>query len=440
MKVLHVTRDCPIDSFGGTARYVRDLILESERLAIAGSILWLSPSPRDERTTDEGIQVRALHLPGSRLDDPPRLFRSAVVTLLRELPGEVRIHFHTMGMGELVVAEEARRLGLQTYFTYHSPAFSCRRDDLLIWGRDLLCDGRIRPWRCSACGAQQQLGGPPLLGHLATALSLSLTPLFAVLPPALRAKVAFYWQTRRFGQRFADFLRASRGIIGCCGWSLPVLRLNGAAESRLHHLPQGVSREFLAALQKAGPNEAGENSTDGKEFRIACVSRISPLKGLHLLVEAFTRLPDPDLRLELMGLVERRDASWFRKKIRPHLDNDRRIGIAKPLSFLQMPEYYRSLSLLAIPSVWPETGPLVLLEAIHMETPVMGSGRVGQIDLLRQWGTVVPDNTVAAWVTALEEVIAALRRGEGLPASTGTCPLAMADVAGRMAWIYEHSR
>jgi glycosyltransferase involved in cell wall biosynthesis len=53
------------------------------------------------------------------------------------------------------------------------------------------------------------------------------------------------------------------------------------------------------------------------------------------------------------------------------------------------------LSLLAIPSVWLETGPLTLLEALQAGVPVYGSARIGQRGCSSSYGRVIEPNTPA---------------------------------------------
>jgi glycosyltransferase involved in cell wall biosynthesis len=64
---------------------------------------------------------------------------------------------------------------------------------------------------------------------------------------------------------------------------------------------------------------------------------------------------------------------------------------------------YQQLSLLAVPSISMETGPLTLLEALALGVPVYGSNRIGQLHLLREHGRIVEPNTPDGWRSALAD-------------------------------------
>ena len=101
-----------------------------------------------------------------------------------------------------------------------------------------------------------------------------------------------------------------------------------------------------------------------------------------------------------------------------------------------MPAAYAGLSLLAIPSIWLETGPLTLLEALQSGVPVFGSARIGQRGLLEQYGRVVEPNSVEAWTRALESAFAAHEQGRWSRVQLRQPLSTMEDVARRMAEVY----
>ena len=80
-----------------------------------------------------------------------------------------------------------------------------------------------------------------------------------------------------------------------------------------------------------------------------------------------------------------------------------------PLS--EMVKQYSLLNLLAIPSVWLETGPLTLLEALQMNVVVYGTETIGQKQILEEYGKVIRPNTVESWRKALTLAIEKHRTG-----------------------------
>ncbi|MDP9171223.1 MAG: glycosyltransferase, partial [Acidobacteriota bacterium] len=97
----------------------------------------------------------------------------------------------------------------------------------------------------------------------------------------------------------------------------------------------------------------------------------------------------------------------------------------------------REYDLLAVPSQWLETGPLVVLEAFAAGTPVLGSDLGGIAELVRDGvdGVLVkPAGSVAAWAQAMRrlcgqpELLIRLRAGIRPPRHTREVALEMMPV------------
>ena len=73
-----------------------------------------------------------------RVDAPLPEFHEAAARLFEtEKPDWV--HFHTFGLTEAALAKLAKKHGIPYAFTYHSPAWTCRRETML-----LLRNGTVR--------------------------------------------------------------------------------------------------------------------------------------------------------------------------------------------------------------------------------------------------------------------------------------------------------
>ena len=123
---------------------------------------------------------------------------------------------------------------------------------------------------------------------------------------------------------------------------------------------------------------------------------------------------------------------------------DSRIELVPKKSFADTLAEYQKLSLLAIPSIWMETGPLTLLEALAVGVPVYGSNRIGQLNLLRAHGRTVEPNTPNGWLAALTDAFAQWKHANGrLTMEDGgrrgavSPPRTMAGVAAEMAIRYQ---
>jgi glycosyltransferase involved in cell wall biosynthesis len=113
------------------------------------------------------------------------------------------------------------------------------------------------------------------------------------------------------------------------------------------------------------------------------------------------------------------------------------LHIFSPIGHDEVPEFMSRIDVLAVPSNYMETGPLVVLEAYAFGLPVMGADLGGIAERIRDGvdGWLLPFDDSRAWATAMRDVAldrAKLRRltGNILPSRT------MADVASEMAEVY----
>jgi glycosyltransferase involved in cell wall biosynthesis len=398
LKILHVTEYCHAGSIGGTERYILDLVRGLDTAGIQNTIGWLKPGHSTETLKSENVRIVTLPSPAMRVDSPLPEFHEAAAHLL-ETEKPDWLHFHTFGLTEAALAKLAKQRGIPYAFTYHSPAWTCRRETGLLYGKEP-CDGEVRAWRCSACQSEERLGMGILAGHAATVVSLAAG--WAALPlgrMSLRHRAAFYYDSARFSRSIRNFLAGCDLVVSCCDWSGPVLRRNGAREESIFHCPQGVPNavaDVLHAEQKLMP------PTTGKEFVVGYIGRVTEVKGVHILMEGFSQMKADEARLRIVGYDANNPHRPYSQRLQKLAQADPRIELVPKKSFNDTLAEYRRLSLLAIPSTWMETGPLTLLEALTLGVPVYGSNRIGQLNLLRERGRVVEPNTSGSWRAVLE--------------------------------------
>ena len=408
MKIVHITEYCHTGSIGGTERYILDLIRGLDTAGIQNTIGWLHRGLSAETLEADGVRIFKLPSPQMRVDAPLPEFHEAATRLLETEKPDC-LHFHTFGLTEAALAKLAKQRGIPYAFTYHSPAWTCRRETGLLYGKEL-CDGEVRAWRCSACQSEERLGMGILAGHAATAVSMALG--WAAVPlgrTSLRRRAAFYYDSARFSRVIRTFLAECDLVVSCCDWSGPVLRRNGAREQCMVHCPQGVPNAVADALhaeQKLMP------PTTGKEFVVGYIGRVTEVKGVHILMEGFSRMEGEEARLRIVGWESDRADQPYARRLQEFAQADSRIELVPKKSFADTLAEYQRLSLLAIPSVWMETGPLTLLEALAIGVPVYGSNRLGQLNLLREHGRIVEPNTPAGWQAALTDALKEFRDGK----------------------------
>ena len=439
MHILHISEYCHAGSIGGTERYILDLIQGLATAGMQNTIGWLQPGRSTETLEADDVRIFKLPSPPMRVDSPlPEL--AAVAARLLDTEKPAWLHFHTFGLTEAALAKLAKERGIPYAFTYHSPAWTCRRETMLLYGQKT-CDGEVRAWRCSACQSQARLGMNPLAGHAATAVSAAAGWLALPLGrTSLRRRAAFYYDSARFSRAIRSFLSECDLVVSCCDWGTPVLRRNGARAESIFHCPQGVPNAIAEALC-ANPEIGNRKSEIGNEFVIGFLGRVTKVKGVHILIEGFSRMKADEARLRIVGWDTSHTDLPYARRLHELAQADSRIELVPKKSFADTLAEYQRLSLLAIPSTSMETGPLTLLEALAQGVPVYGSNRLGQLNLLREHGRIVEPNTPAGWQAALTDALNEFRNGKWTAHQKQIRTIvklrSMADVAKEMALGYQ---
>ena len=195
----HISRYVHVGSLGGTERYLLDLVRGLEDSGIASRITWLTRNREMgvPFVDSEGITITPIAVPAGYVDTPSSRLKVAFRKHLQNYPVDV-VHFHTFSLSEAALAEVAHAEGIPYVFTYHSPAWSCRRGDLLRWG-SRICDGEVRPWRCSACMIQQRVRCSVPAAWALTAILAPLGFFGRFASGKFHRRTAYIEDTARFG-------------------------------------------------------------------------------------------------------------------------------------------------------------------------------------------------------------------------------------------------
>jgi glycosyltransferase involved in cell wall biosynthesis len=406
MKVINVPFTFAPDSFGGTEVFVATLAQELQELGV--SVIVAAPSEKSYAYTIDGLKVRRFATL-NKINDVSQLYgigNSLATTefaaiLDQEKPDLVHLHAFTPAVS-LRVVRAAKERGIPVVFTYHTPTVSCQRGTLLLWGKSS-CDGRLAVDRCAGCtlnglGVPQIpaaiLGRlPPILGHWLEKLGLQ-----GGVWTGVRMTELITMRHAAFRQMIDEVDR----IVAVCNWVHELLLLNDVPKSKVSISRQGVCR--TSAHKTALPSCRIERNS--REMRLAFVGRIDPMKGLHILIDAFRMVPTLAISLHVYGIVQSAATFEYEKKILALSSGDPRITFHGPIPSADVVERLRQYDFLAVPSQWMETGPMVVLEAFAAGIPVLGSNLGGISELVRSGinGLLVEPGSVERWADALRRV------------------------------------
>jgi glycosyltransferase involved in cell wall biosynthesis len=333
------------------------------------------------------------------------------------------VHFHAFSPAISVLwLDAARERGLACVYTYHTPTLACVRGTLMRWGTTI-CDGEMRPLRCAACA----LHGLGVSQFMAWGLALA-----SPITQGTSGRVPFRaWPLmRRRTSAARRWLEGQSRVIALCRWGESVMRRNGVSADQLRVVRHGL------AVASSGQAEDEQHPAADDVVKVCFLGRLDETKGLHVLAAALDHLKD--VRFELhCHLVMGEALKPVLQAVLDKLKADARVFVHAPVPPDQVVAVMRRYDAVAVPSVWLETGPLVVLEAFAAGVPVLGSdlGGISEWVTHERDGLLVAPGDPAAWAAVLrlyarEPALRARLRAGVRP------PPTMADVAVRMDEIY----
>jgi glycosyltransferase involved in cell wall biosynthesis len=166
----------------------------------------------------------------------------------------------------------------------------------------------------------------------------------------------------------------------------------GLAPERLRLVPFGVHAERFSS---------GDPDRRHGPFRLLYVGRLELLKGVHYLLEAWTRRPIGESELWLVGPVLPELASILARHARPD------VKVRGEVPRQEVAQYYRQADALVFPSLCEGFG-IVILEAMASGLPVLTTSHTGGPDAIDegQTGFVVPIRDVTALADRIDWLMA----------------------------------
>lgn len=438
MRVLHVPFTFHPDPCGGTEVYVEAL---AQRLRAHGveSVI-VAPAQQNAAMEREGLRVRRYAL-SDKACDLRELYGEGDATaaanferiLDEERPALVHLHAHTRGVS-LRTLQAARRRRIPVVYTYHTPTATCQRGTLLKWGSEV-CDGLMNDSLCAACALEGK-GVNRIVARCLAALPVAVSAL-----PGRGRLGGGAWTAWRMRELVAlrqecarAFLTEADQVVAVCEWVREVLLCNGVPAEKITLSRQGLCQTELAL----SPASHRRLTDGGVPLRVAFLGRLDPTKGVDLLLRAVRAVPELKLEVDIYGIAQGESGRRFEGWLRELAAGDDRIRFHPPVPAARVVESLRNYDMLAVPSQWLETGPMVVLEAFAAGVPVVGSRLGGIAELVRDDvdGLLVAAADVGAWRAALLRLSADPELGDRLRGNIRS-PRTMRTVAAEMAALYQ---
>lgn len=168
--------------------------------------------------------------------------------------------------------------------------------------------------------------------------------------------------------------------------------------------PPGVDRRSVSAAPRAAPPARAERPGP---VELISIGSVTPLKGFADALEALARLGSMDFRWTIVGHLEvaPAHAAALRQRSR-ELGLEQRVVFAGQLDHAQTLERLRQSDLLLLTS-FTENHPLVALEALAAEVPVVGYAVGGLPDIVKhgEHGLLAPLLDIAALSGCIAELV-----------------------------------
>lgn len=199
----------------------------------------------------------------------------------------------------------------------------------------------------------------------------------------------------------ATKLDAASFVTTVCAYNVKRLRAIAppAARDRIHNVPIGID---AGRLRRSSPPPGGRN--------VLAVGRLVAQKGFRHLVAATAKL-EQKAPLDRVIVVGAGPEEAELAELAAELGVAGRVHLAGPLDPAQTHELMQRSDLLVMPSVIAPDGnrdavPVVVLEALALELPVVASDAVGLPEVVRPpWGRLARPGDADALAAAIEDVL-----------------------------------
>jgi glycosyltransferase involved in cell wall biosynthesis len=284
------------------------------------------------------------------------------------------VHATSLSLMMAGLIEAASTLDLPLIYTATDFVLTCRRG-IYLKPDNTICGEKETPALCTACMGPQT----PVEKYLNTMWKFS---------PKILARPGLSLAEKIIGKK-ADFVHAEASITHRFNY-LPYWRqqINFIIAPSTYMRDKFVLNGFPAERIKVFPYGSLLPTSDFKKIpaaklRFGFIGRIIPIKGVHLLLDAFTRLPSQaPVELTLYGSPEAKSDAYF-QDLQAKSASFSHIRFAGPVPNSQITQLYRQIDVLVAPSIWPENSPVTILEAQAHGTPVIASNVGGIMDLIQ---------------------------------------------------------
>ena len=176
------------------------------------------------------------------------------------------------------------------------------------------------------------------------------------------------------------------------------LRRNGCPDTKITVIPHGIPIQFEDTVKV---------NVNVDKIKFYYVGRINYVKGIHILLQAFSSIDNPNIELHLIGGAGNKTEQRYMNRLQRQYRKDKRIVWHGKVPFEQITALTENFHCLVHPAIYLEVFGLTISEALAQHKYVIASrcgGAEMQIDN-EEDGILVKPNNVNALAYALKKYI-----------------------------------
>ena len=391
MRIVQVVNGLLPEYLGGTETYAATLAQELARQGHTVSVFARRENARQpehavETTTVDQVEISRINntrRQGTSFADSYR--NDTVATCFGQMLDRFKpdiVHFQHLVYLSTTCVREATRRQIPVVMTLHDYWLICQR-------------GRFLKPDLSVCPGQTDTGCAQCFHHV---LDPRMSVLYGWLKPFLGQQSWLRERARRWYGKRAGSQSVSLAAQQQIQARMAHIRALCASVSLFLAPSRFLREQFVAfgippekilfhecglqtdAIQPAPKAPVPRKNRDKRPLTFGYIGVVDPVKGVHLLVEAFQTLP---AELRIYGGEAAYAPYPDEKGFRSRLVNSPRIRCMGRYEQHELSRILAEVDVVVVPSIWYENAPLVIREAFLAHTPVITADFGG----MREWVT-----------------------------------------------------
>lgn len=295
------------------------------------------------------------------------------------------IHAHSL---KREACEIGKEIGIPVVVTVHHGGILCPAGALMT-DKDIICEETVNHKHCLPCVLRNIPGNKaiwyPIMRHIGERRYVKLgeqlrkLPFIYFISPVGGAALSIKEKTREW----KEIAELSTVVISPSDRMADAMKRNGLLESKIRVVPHGIP------ISKRVDSEH-----KGDKLKFYYVGRISYIKGLHVLVKAFSSVENPDIELHIIGEAVTKEECRYFKQLVSQSCRDKRIIWYGKVEPDKMACFTEGFHVAVAPTICLEVFGLNIAEALAQGKPVLatrcGGGEMQVEDGKNGW--LVPPN------------------------------------------------